>query len=285
MYVCATVHLAVRWYWVRQAFIVFGDTAEEILASFMNERYRWMWGISGVSASLSIIIADCVLIWRCWVIWSKNWWVVALPLVSFVAGLVFDGFFLWQDIGHSVENAHLNWGLAAVNWGVAYFSTSLATTLICTSLIVFRISTVGHGAGYAVSLKSYKGIIEIVVESAALYAVSLIIFMAFLARDDPRNVYPQAILISSSGIAPTLIVARVASGQARPDDSWTSGSSITSGSLTFARYGSHQQMDIPLSITMHQDYVTDALSLEVGKLETKHAPTTSRDGTIRNASV
>ncbi len=62
MYVCATVHLAVRWYWVRQAFIVFGDTAEEILASFMNERYRWMWGISGVSASLSIIIADCVLV-------------------------------------------------------------------------------------------------------------------------------------------------------------------------------------------------------------------------------
>ncbi len=126
----------------------------------------------------------------------------------------------------------------------------------------------GRGASHAVSLRSYRGVIEIVIESAALYAVSLIIFLAFFIRDDPRSVYPQAILNTvtvsivflinfgvfltdvSQGIAPTLIVARVASGRARPDESWATSSSATVTSYFSRRSRGNDRFSLPLNITM-----------------------------------
>lgn len=69
---------------------------------------------------------------------------------------------------------------------------SLATTLYCTTLIVFRIWQIGR----IDALKTYHRVIEIIVESAALYAVALIVFLVFFARDDLNTGYPQAVLYS-----------------------------------------------------------------------------------------
>ncbi|PBK60803.1 hypothetical protein ARMSODRAFT_1026240 [Armillaria solidipes] len=94
---------------------------------------------------------------------------------------------------------------------------SLITTVLSTCLIVFRIVKMEGGASSPVLLRSYRGIIEIVIESAALYMLTLIIFLAFFIHDNARSAYPQAILNIVTGVAPTLIVLRVASGQARPN--------------------------------------------------------------------
>ncbi|KAK0439467.1 uncharacterized protein EV420DRAFT_1583747 [Desarmillaria tabescens] len=244
LYSFETVHLGVRWYWVRQAFIVNGDSRMAIYQSFLNEDYRWMWAVSGVFASMNILIADCVLIWRAWVVWDRNFKIVVIPIIGAILEIIFDGFFLYQDIGHTSSSSLSNWGPDAVDWGTAYFTMSLITTVLSTCLVVFRIATMGRGANHAVSLRSYRGVIEIVIESAALYAVSLIIFLAFFARDDARSVV---------GIAPTLIVARVASGRARPDESWATNSSATG----------NDRISLPLNITMKTstdvalDVVTD----------------------------
>ena len=69
---------------------------------------------------------------------------------------------------------------------------SLATTLLCTSLIVFRIWHIGRTE----ALRTYHRAVEIIVESAALYCVSLVIFLVFFVRDDLNTGYPQAILYS-----------------------------------------------------------------------------------------
>lgn len=62
LYIVATIHLGARWYWVRQAFIVRGTTRKTIFSSFLDDRYRCIWIISGLSASVNIVIADCVLV-------------------------------------------------------------------------------------------------------------------------------------------------------------------------------------------------------------------------------
>lgn len=248
MYICATLHLAVRWWWVRNSFITHGATPQDVISAFMSPSNRWMWAISGVSASLLIGIADVVLIWRCWIVWFRDLRVIVLPCMTILMGWVFNGLFLWQDITHDSSNAHLNWGIQAVNWGVAFFACSLGTTLICTTLIIYRILAIAR-----LGIRSYSGVIEVLVESAAIYALSLIVFLAFLVRDDPGNVYPQALLISSAGIAPTLIVARIVSGNARSDDSWgTSFGGQSRSELNFAR-----RTPMNVSINTDTDVVTD----------------------------
>jgi len=76
-----------------------------------------------------------------------------------------------------------------------YFSLSLASTVISTSLTVYRIITVARETGFH-SQNSYRKIIEIVVESAALYSLILIIYVPFLVRPDFSDAYPQAILVN-----------------------------------------------------------------------------------------
>ncbi|KAF9031872.1 hypothetical protein BDZ89DRAFT_1037355 [Hymenopellis radicata] len=174
MYLLATTHLAVRWYWVRQAFVVDAATPEESFYVFLEVKYFWVW-----------------VIWRCWTIWSRDWRSVILPIVFTITGAVFNGFFLYQEMVVTDDpNQEVSaWG-SSINWGFPSSS--------CPCLIVYRIWLISKKKnGSKGFLKTYRGVIEILIQSAALYLLALIMFLAFF------------------GIAPTLIVARVAAGETR----------------------------------------------------------------------
>ncbi len=66
-----------------------------------------------------------------------------------------------------------------------YVSFVLATTLWCTLLIIYHILTVAgvqHGAGSR--WRVFHRFIKVLVESSALYSISLIVYLAFLIRND-----------------------------------------------------------------------------------------------------
>ncbi|PBK93684.1 hypothetical protein ARMGADRAFT_132215 [Armillaria gallica] len=112
---------------------------------------------------------------------------------------------------------------------VLYASSSLATTHWSTLLIIYRVWTVGQTNERG--LGAYRHVVEVSIESSALYSASLILFVAFFAHDWAAN-YLDPITGIARGVAPTLLVGRVAAGHARPDDSWE-GSIMTS--LLWAR--------------------------------------------------
>ncbi len=70
--------------------------------------------------------------------------------------------------------------ISEVIFRTLYVSFVLATTLWCTVLIIYRILTVtgvNHGAGGR--LRVFHRFIKVLVESSALYSISLIVFLAF----------------------------------------------------------------------------------------------------------
>ncbi len=65
-----------------------------------------------------------------------------------------------------------------------YSSFTLATTLWCTSIIIYRIVTIARATGEAGGgLRAYRHVLEILVESSALYSIFLILCTAFFARN------------------------------------------------------------------------------------------------------
>ncbi len=80
-----------------------------------------------------------------------------------------------------------------IRWLTVYLSLSLGTTLFCTILIIYRIISVGRSSD---NVGAYRRVIEILVESASLYAVSLIFWMAFILRNDEAVDYPEMIYVS-----------------------------------------------------------------------------------------
>lgn len=68
-------------------------------------------------------------------------------------------------------------------------------------------------------LKTYRHVIEVFVESSALYLLCLIVYVAVFCYNTPASFYIDVVAGVAKGIAPTLLVGRVAAGHARPDDS------------------------------------------------------------------
>ncbi|KAK0444693.1 hypothetical protein EV421DRAFT_1902758 [Armillaria borealis] len=221
LYISATIFLAFNWAYVIHAYIKSGETYVTVLqalgSSLQAQTFRW---VSGITSGINTDIADAIMIWRCWIVWGRRWIVVILPILLFLGQGVFGCFALHADL-YETSNWSTTPDKSEVNWTTMYLSFSLGTTLLCTTLIIYRIVTVRRSPdGISAAARAYRGIVEILVESALLYAVSLILFIVLIARGGAASAYPQIIYVTITGIAPTLIVARVASGQARPNDSW-----------------------------------------------------------------
>ncbi len=164
---------------------------------------------------------------------------------------VVETYYTFHNTSESVPD-QLAYGKTAT-WLILYISFTMATTILCTLLIIYRIITVSHrGMG----IQTFQGIIEIIVESALIYSIMLITYVILIARNSFGGQYIDSLaasvrvcfifllfyisflmLISLQGISPALIVGRVAAGHARPDESWEG--SITS-SLHFG-YDSEDQ--------------------------------------------
>ncbi|KAF9021396.1 hypothetical protein BDZ89DRAFT_1071508 [Hymenopellis radicata] len=214
-----TVILGLNWKLVDRVFIAHGASLE----TEFNFYHAGDLPISiavDVFRGLSVFVADLILIWRCWVLYGGNLKVIAVPGLFVITETVS----VCMVIVSSVETVHTV-NASQVNWTLVYYAMTVVTNSLCTILILFRIVRV---SGLGASLKTYRGIIEILVESAAMYAmiyIALLIGYAYQfysgARIGTAKPYLAFISYSITGIAPTLIIARVMAGQSRPDDSWT----------------------------------------------------------------
>ncbi|PBK67628.1 hypothetical protein ARMSODRAFT_959258 [Armillaria solidipes] len=184
-----------------------------------------------IASSMSTVLTDLYMIWCCWMVWGRRWFVVLLPIFSLVCAIV----------SKIMAVYHQYLGGGSRGFIIPYTSLLLVTTLWCTVLIIHRILTVtGIGRGAEGRLRVYHRFIEVLVESSALYSISLILFLAFNIRNNSGQIYLDVIAGIVKGIAPTLIVGRFTAGhRARSDDSWQ-GSVIGSASIR-SRSQEHSQ--------------------------------------------
>ncbi|KAK0491734.1 hypothetical protein EDD18DRAFT_1109484 [Armillaria luteobubalina] len=228
MYIMATMHISVRWFYARRAFITNGETEETRFSALTDSLIAggplWVPTISSVVASINILIADCVITRSDIGIrfggvgsFGKGTGGLSsfLPYAHYVQPAIFDTCFLIQELTPLIDpqgKPVTPWGSNAINWGVAYYTMTLSTTVICTTLVVFRLTQASRAADFLhFAPNPYHKVMEIMVESAALYVVALAVYIPFIATNSPYSNYPQVILASIAGIAPTLILLRVTS--------------------------------------------------------------------------
>ncbi|KAF5386133.1 hypothetical protein D9615_002699 [Tricholomella constricta] len=188
-FVMSTIHHASYWAYVHRAFITRGATAESTAES-LNEYPTWYIGTTSVS-DVNAILADCV-----------------------IRPAAFSVIAIFQTVTDT------SFGVVGVDYATGLYSTSLATTLYCTVVIIYRVVQVGSRSTAGPGLRSYRGVIEILVESSALYFVATLFALVAYTRSGPASQYASAFWTSVTGIAPTLVVARVAAGDARPNQTW-----------------------------------------------------------------
>ena len=85
-----------------------------------------------------------------------------------------------------------SFGAVGVDYATALYSTSLATTLYCTGVIVFRVVQIGRRSPAGPGLRSYRGVIEILVESSALYCIATLFALIAYIRSGPASEFASA---------------------------------------------------------------------------------------------
>ncbi|KAG7444556.1 uncharacterized protein BT62DRAFT_1008219 [Guyanagaster necrorhizus] len=148
LYISATVFLAFNWAYVVYAYIKDGETCVTVLQSPQAQAFRWVSGIT--SGIIDTDIADTIMIWRCWIAREARhskfptFTYTTKSPPQFLAALLYTMIYM-------------------------YLLFSLGTTLLCTTFIIFRIVTIKRSTeGTSAAARAYRGIVEILVESALL---------------------------------------------------------------------------------------------------------------------
>ncbi|KAK0465972.1 uncharacterized protein EV420DRAFT_804413 [Desarmillaria tabescens] len=247
LHIGTTIDRALTWTYIHSLFVNHGQSLWIKYVFYQNPGMGITIG-AGTAGAICTVLADSIMIWRCWIVWGRRWSVILPPVLLLVSTITF------KIIATSKHYAPPDGYILGY---VLCSSFTLASTLWCTLLIIYRIVTVVRAVGeVGGGLSAYRHVIEVLVESSALYSISLILFVAFYARNDATMYYFDALAAIARGVAPTLLVGRVAAGHARPDDSWQG--SIKS-SLRFGTHpgGPNSQQDIITSGDLEAQRETD----------------------------
>ncbi|KAK0186518.1 hypothetical protein F5146DRAFT_1142892 [Armillaria mellea] len=214
-----TLEFAANWSWTCLAFIKNGRDFRTVFSNIEDSIPAAYWVIE-IATSISTILADSYIIWCCWMIWGRRWLVVLFPICSLVAAIASTIIYEYYSTVNTVAITNVSI--------MVYVCFILTTTLYCTFLIIYRIVTVtGVRRGAMGRLGVFRRFIEVLVESSALYSISLILDLALTIRSDFGAYYTDIIAAIAKGIAPTLLVGRAAAGHTRPRDD-SDGSIVSS---------------------------------------------------------
>ncbi|KAJ7852670.1 hypothetical protein B0H14DRAFT_2759781 [Mycena olivaceomarginata] len=237
-YICSTMHAALNWVYYSKAV---DDnelpTGPGLLYSLTHLKV-WLEGTGDTFFCINIFMADCLFIWRCWVVWNRRWPVVVLPILATIAGAVLAGFIISDQVGALRSSEAFTVAKKSaefVRLSTIYFSLSVATSLTTTLLISLRILLLRRTLRKTETGHTFNPLLEIPIESALLYSVTLLTFVALDVRKDANLYYAQNIHAQMTGLAPLLIILRDAAGYSRPVEEWRmklSGDSANASTAT-----------------------------------------------------
>ncbi|KAJ7585292.1 hypothetical protein C8J56DRAFT_950300 [Mycena floridula] len=158
---------------------------------------------------VSNLLADTILIYRCYLVWGRNRRVIILPALGYICTIVFFGVQFASD-----STA----GLAAV---IAFLAATFVTNLITVGLTAGRIWWIARKSRALLGLttkRRYSTAIAVVLESGIVYPVMLFAgTMTLITGGSIGTWIFVGIIYQAVGIAPTLVIVRVSLGVTHDD--------------------------------------------------------------------
>ncbi|KAF9023608.1 hypothetical protein BDZ89DRAFT_1041571 [Hymenopellis radicata] len=215
----ATMYFGMIWNALYSTYVTHGQSQDSILGYLVGagegaltpERLA-LNVVSKTAITVNAMLAELINIWRCWELYGRSWFVVALPLLAVISAFT----------AYPSSSSPYIARLIQINWTVVYYAITASLNIATTGLIVGRIV---RGGGLKRARK-FRGIIEILIESAFMYAAVYVVYLAMYVHfaDVPANIsyaYIEGLLNAVTAAAPTMIIGRVMSGEATPKDSDT----------------------------------------------------------------
>ncbi|KAF9243489.1 hypothetical protein BU15DRAFT_86437 [Melanogaster broomeanus] len=200
IFLCCTTHFALEF---NHFYTTLGSTG--VVEGYANETSQLMG--ADFLISFTDLLGDFILIYRCWMVWDKNYYIVIVPFLASLGG--FCCMIAVLDILLVVDPTAPTPPASLVSLGLAAYVLPLCTNVLVTSLIVYRIwssSRTVPGSSLQIGQGVTHRAIMLIIESGALYLVVQLVFV------HPAEAILAVMAVQVYGIAPTLIIMRVGLG-------------------------------------------------------------------------
>ncbi|KAJ7653793.1 hypothetical protein B0H17DRAFT_957300 [Mycena rosella] len=139
-----------------------------------------------------MLLGDSIVVYRCFIVWSKNYWVIAYAHTTTI----------WA-VRH-IESVTIE---DETKWGIAVLMLSMSTNIMATCD-----DALGRTSGYATSISSHRRVLKIVMESGLVNAAYLIAYTTVLVLNNHGLQFVSAISTPLIGIIFTVVIVRAAIG-------------------------------------------------------------------------
>ncbi|KAG1741793.1 uncharacterized protein EDB91DRAFT_1052278, partial [Suillus paluster] len=184
-------------------------------AEFANETPA----LIGANLMISVVdfIGDLLLLYRCWLVWEKNFYVIVLPLLTALGG--FGCILPIPSLLLSINPTSPTPPTEIVPLTIAGYALPLCTNVMVTGLIAGRLWYISripvvdeHGKPKIIKIAVGGRSMMLIIESGALYLVTQLIFVVLVAIRNPAEAVLSLAGTQIYGIASTLIIIRVGLG-------------------------------------------------------------------------
>ncbi|KAI0786591.1 hypothetical protein C8Q75DRAFT_258851 [Abortiporus biennis] len=196
-------------------------------AAFIGEHLTAWYNTWGTASEFAIFyMANALLIYQCYIIWASNWKIIALPCMLYIASIPMAVLNLFEGAVPNSSYFEKN----AVNFGVPYNSLTVATNVLVTIFICYRLFIVRRRMK-AIGMDDkdtdvYTGVAAMMIESAAPVTICGIMFIVTYSKNISSAIAFAGIYGIAMVISPQLIIFRTALGKAWSRDVTAKLSSI-----------------------------------------------------------
>jgi len=181
-----------------------GVVPSDVFFQGFNE--SWQCTLQVALLVTETLIADYIMIYRCWVVWSYRWRVVAACIILWFANsaiAIVAVVFIASPVGTTA------WMATAKTWAITLDIISFSQNIIALGLIAFRLRSADRSAG-AYRKSTLMPVVWILVESGALYVATLFVYLiAELTAQYALTLFFVVIFEPLIGITFALIIVRV----------------------------------------------------------------------------
>ncbi|TCD70032.1 hypothetical protein EIP91_005284 [Steccherinum ochraceum] len=220
MYSLATAHISIALYRLVQAFIFHVNDGPEGAILYLANIAVPINRSKDMIYITTIWLGDSILVWRCYMVWNRDWRVLVLPCIMVVATAISG----YGAVG-MYWNPNLN-PVLATHWASGMLAVSMATNFILTALTAGRIWMLTRKIDFnfqntpgSKSPTRYRVVILTVLEAGLLVAIAKFLEFLFFelapvnGLDGNNTLYiMMECMPQIMGIAPTFIILAVSLG-------------------------------------------------------------------------
>ncbi|KAF8815711.1 hypothetical protein BYT27DRAFT_7079105 [Phlegmacium glaucopus] len=217
MVLLSTINLSCNAVWGEEMWITHREDPGGVQGYINTQVSVWYETLASSAVITCVFMGDALLLYRLFVVYSKSFAVVAVPLVAYITAFALA---IVQVVMSGEPNGNF-FGVDVVKIAVSYYTITISMNIVLTILICIRLIRMSKYISNVLGEEAasvYTSAAAILVESAAFYSAAGIMYLIPYGLQIDLCILFGQLWTKMSVISPLLIILRVVNGRAWRDN-------------------------------------------------------------------